>query len=389
MDQVELDAGDRQGLRRSSNLVKKRGKILLGALLEETRMGALSKSPLHNGRYFALGFLALLWAVAARELWPIKAAVEAVPDASEGGAPVILALGIVRALVFYGPIILVFSFWTKARQRRELADTPESVASSTKGVSMNQNTGQPDRFTRKREDLSPTQDPSPNIAPERSLSARYRFEILAGVSALVVLVGVGSYLTLPEYDPPPVSDRPSQETPQQNRDIRETSQVFGNPISDSDSGDLPLVNIDGLYTAAFPDTPVFLGELKFSNGSAKSYMLNDAANSLVYAASHEVNKPQVFGEDDIAAAIRTSVTLYVQGLNGSLLDFQFVTVAGHPGAYHVVEFVSNGLAFTKYTAAMYVDGRLLTWGVADIKGLSVVSAETVFKRNVGGFKPIR
>ena len=92
MDQVELGAGDRQGLRRSSNLVKKRGKILLGALLEGTRMGALWKSSLHNGRYFALGFLALLWAVAARELWPIKAAVEAVPDASEGGAPVILAL---------------------------------------------------------------------------------------------------------------------------------------------------------------------------------------------------------------------------------------------------------------------------------------------------------
>ena len=158
--------------------------------------------------------------------------------------------------------------------------------------------------------------------------------------------------------------------------------VLFNPVDSF--AEMFVYTIEGKIRAAFPAEPKFVGEVGQGNLRHRSYQILDEPNLLVYSLTWQIGKT-VFRANDVPEALVNLTNGDATSVGGEVVSTSFVEIDGNTGIHYLTEYRMGDLEIRKYSASFYRDGKLYSWSVQEFRGLSLLSAEFVFRSYVTYF----
>lgn len=146
----------------------------------------------------------------------------------------------------------------------------------------------------------------------------------------------------------------------------------------------PIYTIDNTLQAVFPNEPAFTGEAGTGTSKMRGYNHMDITNGIVYTANYSLN-PIPYKEGEIEKEIERFVRGGLAGINGRLLDIEYLQVGADQAAHYTVQFNYQGVSGRKSSAVIFRNGRFFVWTVQDYFEASKLNAKTIFNNYVRYF----
>jgi hypothetical protein len=145
-----------------------------------------------------------------------------------------------------------------------------------------------------------------------------------------------------------------------------------------------IYTIDDTMQAVFPHEPTFTGEAGSGTSKMRGYNYMDTTNLIVYTANYSLN-PIPYKETEIRKEIERFVRGGLAGINGRLMDIEYVKIGSDHAAHYSLQFNYQGISGRKFSAVIFHNGRFFVWTVQDIPAASRLHAKTIFNNYVQYF----